>query len=63
VASKAAMLASSSRAAWCRLSGLRAVMIRSVPLALGERGRFETDAGAAADHYHGLPEHLIVAPL
>jgi len=57
------MLASSSRAAWCRLSGLRAVMIRSVPLALGERGRFETDAGAAADHYHGLPEHLIVAPL
>ena len=59
VASKAAMrCASSSSAARSRRSGLRPVRITLGALGAGSPGRFEPDAGAAADDDDGLAEQL-----
>ena len=62
VASKAAVLsAPSSLAACCRRSGFRAVRTTLAPSPCSS-GRFESDAGAPADHDHGLPEQFRFAP-
>ena len=60
VASKAAMLAPSSRPARCRRSGLRAVRMMSAPWARASRAAFEPDAGAAPDEQDGLPEQVLL---
>ena len=59
MASKAAVLsAPSSLAARCEALGIPAGEDHVGPLGACASGRFEPDAGAAADHDDGLPEEF-----